>query len=246
MVNIYPSLSQASWLRRRQRRRPLRLRRLSRTWSRSTAASRDQVQPGMLVIANFAPVGQIISVGPTTSIVRLISDTKTIHRASRASIKRIIPGNPVPQIIAESCEVEGLGDGRLFCRSVSAYNGQTPLPGDIVVVNKDSTWRSLDGARIGEIEKADRIDQGTLRFELTIRSYADLPNLRQVWVVASPALTHSLKPLSVLLKNRRDILHSTLIGLVKSLPHRISHGQRLIDRRRQLMDVTQILAHHRQ
>jgi len=148
------------------------------------AGLKDGLKNGMPVIADFAPVGKIIAAGPATSVVRLITEPGK-SMTIKAQIQRsITDGNGQRVgIIEKSCSVEGLGNGMLTCRDVNINTRFAPEVGDMLVINGDPTWKGMDGAFIGQVDHVGRTSNPDLRFDLRIKPYADIANLRHVMVI---------------------------------------------------------------
>jgi rod shape-determining protein MreC len=129
---------------------------------------RDGVKPDDLVVVGCAVVGKVLSVGPWSSEVRLITDSSC--RIVAKTFPEAVAGDPV---------LEGLGNNRCVLKYVDAR--ETVRPDDYVVTSGfDGTYPS--GLLLGKVTKVSR--PGGDRFlSIEVTPEADFDRLDQVTVI---------------------------------------------------------------
>jgi len=140
------------------------------------------LKPGMIVANGYNLVGALVNVGPTSSVVRLITSPRTHLNAIIAP-----PADgPPPRMLNASVEVAPkLDDGAVVFTAVVAA-ADVVAEGDFAHI-ADETWpreaRGFVIGRVMKIVKADDKDNPLLRKKLIIQPMRSLVHLDTVVVV---------------------------------------------------------------
>lgn len=139
-----------------------------------------RIAVGDAVLAHSALVGRLVSVGPETCTVRLLSDPRM------KEIAAIVRPTADGQIsIDPQCFVHGLGNGLMRCRPNETLGYSPPRPGDLILLN-DTDWpAAVNGAVIGIVKAVRPSDRTSLRWKLKIVPRVDVQQLHHVWIVLS-------------------------------------------------------------
>jgi cell shape-determining protein MreC len=157
------------------------------------AGSDVSIEAGMVVATGENLVGRIVSVGPTTSIVQLITSP---HTHLKVDIEPESTGGPAPRKLAALLEVSPkLYEGETVFVAVVPTAEEVEVD-DIAVFN-DDTWPHEAGGfvvgRVAKIDKADDKDNPLLRKKIIVMPLRSLPHLDTV-VVAIPGASSRSTP----------------------------------------------------
>ncbi len=132
------------------------------------------------VVPQASILGFIQTASAKISTVRLLTDPRMKIQAK--IVRRLPEGSAV--LTPDLCLVEGLGDGRLRCNTISVNDVLAePLPGDLVEL-ADQNWpASVRYMVIGEVSAIARKDTQILRYDLTITPRVNANNVQTVLVV---------------------------------------------------------------
>ena len=168
-----------------------------------------RIRAGDAVMHALALVGRVISVGPETSTVRLLTDPAMkenvwivrgrggprVARAPRENAAADLrAGNrPLDQaisrrlwagtIISTEALVEGTGADGLSCRLDGAIGAAPPQPGDLIVLHDNDWPAAVTGAVLGAIVRVARSPRTSLRWHLRIAPRVAISRTRQVLIV---------------------------------------------------------------
>ena len=138
------------------------------------------IQVGDAVVARLALVGRVISVGPETSSVRLLTDPRM---KENAWIVRPAPNGQIT--ISTQALIEGRGRGRMACQLDESINSIPPQPGDLALLH-DHEWPAvINGAVIGVVRRVRPSDRTSLRWSLRIRPRVDMEQTYHAAIVLS-------------------------------------------------------------
>lgn len=146
-------------------------------------AGRDKsLEPGMIVANGYNLVGKLVSVGPTTSVVQLITAPLTHLKVTIAPPA----AGPPPRTLSASVEVSPKPIEGVASFITVVPTAEVVEEGDFVHV-ADDTWpresHALVIGRVMKIVKADDKDNPLLRKKLVIQPMRSLPHLDTVVVV---------------------------------------------------------------
>ena len=178
----------------------------ARVTTRRLLTDRSKALPSRLAtISATALVGEVIDAGRFTAQLRLITDqgfqvraeVRRIIKANKPRTITVIQGDAAEQVLTKAnnakIPVQAAGDGRghLIARDVNAYHNI--LPGDWVVTLADSEFLPAE-IPIGKvIEVIDDPKRRGLFVSLRIKPVANLPALREVYIVVPAGLSPSDK-----------------------------------------------------
>jgi cell shape-determining protein MreC len=144
------------------------------------------LEPGMVVANGQNLVGRLVNVGPTTSVVQLITAPLT-HL--KVDIKPESTGGPAPRSLAALLEVASkLYEGETVF--VAVVPTAEAVEVDDLAILHDETWPAEAAGfvvgRVAKIMRADDKDNPLLRKKIIVQPMRSLPHLDTV-VVAIPA-----------------------------------------------------------
>ena len=167
------------------------------------------IRAGDAVMHALALVGRVISVGPETSTVRLLTDPamkenvwivrwRSGQRSARGPQGHAATGartvNQPPAgvlrrhpsaftIISTEALVQGTGADGLSCRLDGAIGSLPPRPGDLIVLHDNEWPAAVAGAVLGAIAGVARSPRTSLRWHLRIMPRVAISQIRQVLIV---------------------------------------------------------------
>ncbi len=137
-----------------------------------------RIAVGDAVLAHQALVGRLISVGPETCTVRLLTDPRM---KEIAAIVRPAPDGQIS--IDPQCFVRGRGNGLMRCHPNETLGYSPPRPGDLLLLN-DTDWpAAVNGAVIGVVNSVRPSSRTSLRWKLKIAPRVDVQQIHHVWIV---------------------------------------------------------------
>ncbi len=137
-----------------------------------------RITVGDAVLAQRALIGRVVSVGPETCTVRLLTDPRM---KEIAAIVRPAAGGQIS--IDPECFVSGRGNGLMRCRPNESLGYSPPRPGDLILLN-DTDWpAAVNGAVIGVITGVHQSPRTALRWRLRIAPRVDVQQVHHVWIV---------------------------------------------------------------